>query len=303
MICIDFQGGAHGNFLEFVCNTVANITTGSPFNKLGAAHQKTYIGEKLFVAEHFSFWPTPLLSNKVITVRIEINDLLPLQQVSLLRAGDFNYHSNDLHINTFKKLNNIHYRPLLDRILKGYFDDYIKTSYSAVKDPSWPPVNNNQDYKALPQWIQDECEFVHGIKYLELSKEKPDCPKYILRDAFKIGFQKPYEHGFIVKQNAIVYPADADVFVFPFSAFYHTENFLSLIERIALWAKIPYTNQDHIAKLHQDFLSRQIFKDSKIKCDKVIEQIVNGQTKELPSLTLLEQAYVNAHLSQDWFTE
>jgi len=42
MIYIDFQGGAHGNFLEYVCNKfLANVPTdGNPFNSLGASHDK-----------------------------------------------------------------------------------------------------------------------------------------------------------------------------------------------------------------------------------------------------------------------
>lgn len=50
MIYIDFQGGAHGNYLEFVCNKfLANVSCNeSPFNTLGASHSKGYIGEKKF---------------------------------------------------------------------------------------------------------------------------------------------------------------------------------------------------------------------------------------------------------------
>ena len=45
-IYIDFIGGSHGNFLEFVCNVfIAKIKTANflPFNSAGASHNKQYL--------------------------------------------------------------------------------------------------------------------------------------------------------------------------------------------------------------------------------------------------------------------
>ena len=55
MIYIDFQGGAHGNYLEYVCNRfLANIeTNASPFDSLGASHIKKYATPKQFSAWHY----------------------------------------------------------------------------------------------------------------------------------------------------------------------------------------------------------------------------------------------------------
>lgn len=47
--------------------------------------------------------------------------------------------------------------------------DYTYTSicdfYSDVKDPSWPVINNDCEFKLLPQWIQDECCQLHDINF------------------------------------------------------------------------------------------------------------------------------------------
>ena len=94
MIHIDFQGGAHGNYLEFVCNKIAGVATGMPFNSIGASHNKVYTGKKIFYADHYTWWPKPIVFDKIISIQIGKDDLLPLQQVSLLRAGDFGYDNN-----------------------------------------------------------------------------------------------------------------------------------------------------------------------------------------------------------------
>ena len=147
MIHIDFQGGAHGNYLEFVCNKMAGLTVGKPFNSLGASHDKHYVDKKMFVADHYSFWPKPFVFDKIISVQISVDDLLPLQQISLLRAGDLEYDNDYLEIDTYNKLNIWQYQWVLDEILQGFFTDQIKKSYDAIKDSSWPEVITLDDFK------------------------------------------------------------------------------------------------------------------------------------------------------------
>ena len=254
MICIDFQGGAHGNYLEFVCNKIVGITTGTPFNSLGAAHNKHYIGKKIFHADHFSYWPIPFLTDKIISIQITVDDLLPLQQVSLLRAGNYNYDNNQLEIDTYNKLNIIDYRPVLDTLINGFFKNQIQNSYNAV-----------------------------------------------LREFFQIGFDKPENNGFIVRQNQIKYSDFMQIYVFPFQCFYNKFDFLQEIKKVAEWAGIQYTCQQEIEHLHDKFLQKQIYKDSKLKCDKIIRRIQKNAIVQIPSLDLLEEAYINAKLGKNYF--
>lgn len=34
--------------------------------------------------------------------------------------------------------------------------------YQSIKDPAWPDCDREEDFLSLPQWIQDECQHVHG---------------------------------------------------------------------------------------------------------------------------------------------
>jgi hypothetical protein len=304
MIHIDFQGGAHGNFLEFVCNTIAGVVTPGtlPFNALGASHDKSYRLPKVFFASHYS-WDGchPKLFNKIISIHIEPDDLLPLSQVSLLRAGDYGYDNDQLEVDTFNKLNNIHYRWVLDHLIDGFFTNQIRRSYDAVKDPSWPDVTNLYEFDQLPEHIRTECIQQHGLILLELSEKNPDCPRFVLREFFKIGFQNPSQHGFIARQKTAVYDANDDVYTFPFRCFYNKTEFLNEIEKVIIWAGIPYDYKNEIELMHDEFLTRQLYKDSKHKCDDIVQKLSHNAPLGILKINLLEEAYINAALGWDYF--
>jgi hypothetical protein len=299
MIAIDFQGGAHGNFLEFVCNTMAGLTQlhTDPFNKLGASHNKNYMSNPLFVCNHYTFNRVPFPSNKIISIQIAPEDLLPLSQISLLRAGDYNYDNNQLEINTYHKLNNSNYRWVLDTIIESFFKNQIKCSYDAVRDPSWPDVETVEDFEALPDRIKHECVHLHQLTLLKLEPDQPNCPRSVLREFFQIGFENPVQHGFMYQQTKMIYDSSADVFVFPFNAFYSQHKFLQTLKDIAQWAKLSYPQWDRITELHQKFMDRQPYWNSKLHCDQLVQLMLVDQTLH-PEINLLEEAYVNAMLKK-----
>ena len=138
-IYIDFQGGAHGNYLEFACNRfLASVPTASPtpFNDLGASHRKQYLCEPKFIAKHFTTYGIVLKNTTVININIDTDDLLPLQCVSLLRAGDYNIHPDQLEIDTYHKFNNKNYRSVLDNLIANFFAPrYFIDAYQAIADP------------------------------------------------------------------------------------------------------------------------------------------------------------------------
>lgn len=300
MIHIDFQAGAHGNFLEFVCNIMAGVKTeGTPFNAAGAAHRKRYLSKKVFHQGHYSWGNGELVYDRVVTIHINIDDLLPLSQVSFLRAADYGHDNNKLEIDTYNKLNSS-YPWILERILHSFFVNQIENSYNAVKDPSWPEVRTIKDFENLPEHIRKECMEVHHLELLELNAQHPNCPRYILREFFQIGFEEPTNHGFITQQNLVNYNDNMDVYVFPFDAFYNTEKFMDQIESIASWAGFTYNTQEQILDLHKAFLQRQPYKDSKSKCDRIVQQLMANQIQP-PELNLMEEAYVNAMLRKNGY--
>lgn len=302
MIHIDFQGGSHGNYLEFVCNIMSGVSVnGLPFNQFGAAHNKLYTSEKIFYCGHYSYDQTPMAYDKIVSIQFTHDDLLPLQQISLLRAGDYGYDNDQLEINTYHKLNNSNYQWVLDNIVTNFFSNQIQQSYDAVKDVTWPNINTLEDFKNLPTWIQQECLDQHNLQLLELTAASPNCPRHVLREFFQIGFERPEQSGFIARQQHVVYSDQQQVYMFPFGCFYQMDQFLNELDRLAYWAQINYNCQHKIQQVHNEFLMRQPYKNSKSKCDDIIAKIQVGNSVEMPKLDLLEQAYINAKLEMDYF--
>jgi len=306
-ICIDFQGGAHGNYLEFVCNKfLAQVRTceNLPFNKLGSSHKKQYLTEPDFKSWHFfehrGIRTTPS-NGKIISIQINYDDLLPLSLVSLLRAGDHNICPEDLEKNTYHKLNNADYQSILDNIINSFFLNHVKDSYAAVKDPSWPYVENYNDFLSLPSNIKKECVEFHNLKLLQFDENNPDCPRGILREFFRIGFSDPSKSGFVTAQKEKMrYSDEADVFVFPFSAFYDIKKFLHYIECVAIWANYNgIKDRKKLVELHNIFLEKQIFKNAKNKCDFLIKNYIEkGANFSFPKLNVLEEAYIESKLDK-----
>jgi len=297
MIQIDFQGGAHGNFLEFICNTLCGLTDDQlPFNSAGASHAKKYTGRKTFFSDHYSFLKKEL-GEKVISIQIAEDDLLPLNQISLLRAGDHGYDNDYLEMDTYNKLNNDSYRWVLDNIIANFFKGQIQTSYNNVKDVSWPDIHTLDDFILLPEHIRNECINIHNLELLELNKDHPDCPRHVLREFFQLGFENPSQQGFIQQQHTMINYGNRQVYIFPFRCFYDTDLFLDQIKQIAQWAEIPYTQHDKIVKIHSEFLKRQPYKHSKIKCDVMVQDIISNRPTG-SARDLLEEAYINAQLKK-----
>jgi len=300
MIYIDFQGGAHGNYLEFVCNKIlAKIKTSgpTPFNTLGSSHSKKYLEPQVFQMGHYSFQSSSIPNNsKVISITINNDDLLPLQSISLLRAGDRNIDPDQLEIDTYNKWNNSNYQWVLDNLINGFFKDQLTNSYNAVKDESWPDVSTVAEFKTLPDWIQEECVNMHNLTLYELDSISPDCPRNVLREFFKIGFKNPEQAGFITQQKNMIYDSSNDVRIFPYSCFYITDQFITELEELASWLGYEFEPTVELRDLHKEFLSRQPYKHSKIYCDEILERIKNGEHFDLSKLDLLQESYLTAHI-------
>lgn len=125
IIPIDFVAGAHGNFLEIVLNRFFGVVSDPEhsFTSLGASHLKSqnYLNQRLFVAKHWFETPHSLDEySRVISIQFDQDDLLLLSSVSLLRAGDMGIDNDKLEIDTFQKLDNVHYGSVLKEIIHAY---------------------------------------------------------------------------------------------------------------------------------------------------------------------------------------
>jgi hypothetical protein len=195
-----------------------------------------------------------------------------------------NINNDQLETNTYYKLDNIHYRWVLDTIIDSFFKNQISNSYNAVRDESWPDIQTADDFKKLPQHIRDECINVHNLELLELSESSPNCPRHILREFFEIGFSNPKISGFMMQQQKMKYE-NLNVFVFPFFAFYDKNKFITQCKMIAEWAGLVYNNYNIIENLHNEFIKRQPYAYSKQKSDTLVKQIINDSSL-IPTVTL-----------------
>lgn len=264
MISIDFVAGSHGHFLEFICNKfLTNLETNFlPFNLLGASHNKTpeYEANKIFSAKHYSELGINL-SDRIIRITFDEDDLLTLLSGALLRAGNVGINNDELETDTYNKLlNSKHYSLLINNINTAY-----------------------------PEYI--------------ISKENPNCPRYILREFFKFGFKHPESHGLMKKLKELKYPNKYDVIDFSYKSFYNYKLFLQNIKKIELWYGQKTIEEDVLYITWHDFIQRQIFKDHKSQCDSIIKSIVERKKEKLPKLSLLQESYVNGMLEQQFNTE
>lgn len=306
MIAIDFQGGMHGNYLEFVCNRyIACIPCNdSPFNDNGASHCKIYEVIPVFYSGHFfQRGGIPHQFNKVISVRMSEEDLLSISAISLLRAGDYGYDNQQLEINTYNKLNNRSYRWVLDNLLSSFFNDQIKQSYDAIKDKSWPSVTTVDDFKQLPARIKKECLEQHGLALRELTTDNPHCPRQILREFFKIGFKFPHGSGFWTQQKKMIYSTAQSVHEFPFSAFYSFDRFIEELEKISRFSGYDFRLDDRLETLHSQFLDKQPYRFYKQQTDDIFDRIIFRVPTDLSQLDLLQEAYLDSRLEQHFQKE
>jgi hypothetical protein len=297
MVVIDFIGGSHGNFLEVCTNRLAGIEhLQVPFSDNGASHNKVYSTVPKFVCGHWSVLGNPLPSNRVISVRIHEDDLLPLTQISLLRAGDDDLDQDNLHIDTWNKLDRFH-RLARAQIQQSFFHDAFRDGYQAIRDPSWPDVDVPADYDTLPQPIRDECENLHRFEIKRFDKDHPDCDRSILREFFEHGFLDPENQGFIQESKKMVYVNDCEVFDFEYRWFYNEIEFMTAMHDVAEWAGLAVTpaSWQNIQVLHQQFMQRQPFWHSRIRCLQLVEDMkLDGAL--CPPLTLLEEEFLNSQL-------
>jgi hypothetical protein len=89
--------------------------------------------------------------------------------------------------------------------------------------------------------------------------------------------------------------------VFPFASFYNTEQFVEQIDTIIKWANLVAIDISDIVQLHKEFLTKQPYAYSKQKCDQIVQQCVTNDNFDLPTVTLIEESYINAQLMRQGY--
>lgn len=280
-----------------MCNTVlfGIDAKGSPFDALGASHNKQYKRQPNIISDHFTEHHEVLFNSNIISIQISKNDLLPLSMISLLRAG--NHNINNIDNNTYNKLDNNNYRHVLDTLIDSYTETNLDT-YKIIKDEHWPDINTITDFANLPKNIKEECINIHQYYPFELTALTPDCPAFAIRDMFKQGFKNPDNTGFISRQREMLYDNSNNLLYFPYHAFYDELEFINEIVKVANFFNIKSFNLTHLNKLHSEFTSNQPYKFVKFKCDNILLRLYNSETINFTGLDILEESYIEAKLEE-----
>jgi hypothetical protein len=303
-IAIDFQGGQHGCFLDYICNRfLAGVDArDDPFSETGAAHNAYYFTPKKFVAQHYfgygnqRFTPN---TGPIISITCTQDDLLPLTAISLLRAGDYNIDNNKLHKYTYWKLNNSKYRWLLDLLNRKYVKYQLDISYGMFKKSDWPNVESITEYFNLPEAIRIECEHKHKLLINELDEDNADCPRPLVIEFFKDYFKSPAHSEFMrIQKQKMVYTNANDVYYFPYSAFYSRQDLLYQMRGIADWTGYQMNDVAAFEKLHDDFLGRQPYYKHRTMCDEIFQDIIAKKISVCPKIDLLQESYLLSRLEQ-----
>lgn len=256
-VSIDFVAGSHGQFLEFVCNKfIANLSE-TDYNPFNA------LG-----ASHSR---SPGYHKEKVFLATHYSNYKLTVFPTVIRIV---FETSDL-----LNLNSV---SLLRAADVGIDNDMLEQdTYNKL---------NNQFYISL---LDNICAAYPDV---QLSASNPDCPRYVLREFFKLGFKDPENHGLMQLQRQMTYDLSHKVFDFDFKNFYNTDMFVESIKTLALWLGSKVSNLPALVELHHEFLQKQIYKDSKTQADDVILAVQTQQDTNIPRLSLLQESYINATL-------
>jgi hypothetical protein len=263
MISIDFVAGTHGNFLEYVCNVhIFDLDV-------------DYLPFNFLGASH-------LKTKKYLNNRFFVAD-----------------HYSELQIPLNKKIITIKFDP----------DDLLSLTSNAFLKAGDSNIHNNELEVDTYNKLYNSKYFAHLIEQInsaypknKISKDKPDCPRHILREFFKFGFADPSLNGFTKKLEQLVYNHSYDTIDFHYKNFYNKDLFLEGITKISHWAGFQIKIKG-LENLWQEFFKRQIFKDDKTQCDKIIGCIKNSIEHPITNLTMLQESYINGILEKEFGIE
>lgn len=267
-ILIDFAGGTHGNFLEYLLNKFYYSEDWSPpFTDIGTSYNKEYNPpDKKFFAGHFAREENPdrelfseyvNRSQKVIMITYESTELLQMALNSIYRAGDSKIDIDNLENNTYNKLMKFNfYHELMETLNKSY--------------------------------------------NLQCSEVNPDVPRYILREFFKFAFKYDMINSYITSQNsAEKFLQNKDVFKFPYKSFFDFDLLVVELNKIAEYYNLTLAiDQIYLKQIHNTFLNRIIGLSDTAICDTIINNINDNIDINIPKLNLFQESYINGKLEK-----
>lgn len=303
---IDYVGGTHGHYLEFLCNKYIEglpDMPASPFNTYGTSDTvvTTAMGEKGVApwhARHFYMHPSGFdTSLPTVKILFDLRDILLVVATNISRAS--RAHGVDasfdtLHINTYNKLFGTPRAFMLEEI-KEKFNSY--------------------------NWYD-----------FDFNSNQPHCPIYVLREYFKDHWftnQSPVmRERYFMMQETLYRPMWPDYehkehpnhiaekqMTVQFRDFYDYSAFLDMLRDIAAFVGktfvVPENNE--LLDIFNEFVSNNPYADIQTKMAERLNAIDNYEILDITDCNVLEQAYIEDLYStrykiefkyrEDWFTD
>ena len=127
-------------------------------------------------------------------------------------------------------------------------------------------------------------------------------PRSVLRESLKYNFLDPTTNSLMREIQTQKYVANS--FLFPLKAFYCVDLYLNKMQEIVNYFQLPYEiNQDWYRNLWHTFISKNTVPEQVKQSVKILDAVKNFTVIEIPPLTILQEAWLNAQLENIYSKE
>ena len=266
-VAITGMGGVHRKFITYFLDRFSSITPEIkqlPFNlDTGTSHRKDIPFSGFFVHTHIlekePYFERPELLN--IIIKVDIKNLLFLERIVHIRAGDLN-----------QKLNNN-----LINFNKDYLDQF-----------------NGMDN--ISPAFKDKIKMLYNIEI----NEKTDVPKFVIRDLLKLGFIDPTKNGYIVHQNKILKHLPKNYYWLSLTSIWDKNSFFATMEEISNRFNLQLNLNSEAEEVYDLFLNNiQQYKTFN-RIDDIIKALKNKNNIDISDIDVVEQAYLSAYIEKNF---
>tara|TARA_Y100001963_G_C6767737_1_gene443222 strand:+ start:56 stop:982 length:927 start_codon:yes stop_codon:yes gene_type:complete len=266
-VAITGMGGVHRKFITYFLDRFSLITPEIkqlPFNlDTGTSHRKDIPFSGFFVHTHIlekePYFERPELLN--IIIKVDIKNLLFLERIVHIRAGDLN-----------QKLNNN-----LINFNKDYLDQF-----------------NGMDI--ISPAFKDKIKMLYNIEI----NEKTDVPKFVIRDLLKLGFIDPTKNGYIVHQNKTLKHLPKNYYWLSLTSIWDKNSFFATMEEISNRFNLQLNLNSEAEEVYDLFLNNiQQYKTFN-RIDDIIKALKNKNNMDISDIDVVEQAYLSAYIEKNF---
>jgi len=172
-------------------------------------------------------------------------------------------------------------------MLPGFVNSFLRGG-NQVFDIDDLEIDTSNKLKQLPKAAL-------FLKNLETNFGKRDSyPRSVLRNHFYSMFDVP-EYG-IDLYNKFT-PGKYQCYEFSFDAFFNQGNFYSELNRTAQFLNLNFYPDSRLSTLYQEFLARNQGYHSQLKCQKILDAILNRESCKI-KLNIIEEAWINFRIAE-----